>query len=126
MSTAIIDVCEKRSCQSATEEMSFMTGFVYPRMVYSYCFDPREYFRLVHDVLVDEESPTSSKSDPETDCDTQGVSRQQENAQGPRAAVPWTGPGERRRRKLPEIPKNKKRKLFTSRSDKNFYDPEKF
>lgn len=72
------------------------------------------FTRLVHDVFVDD-SPTSSKSDPETDCD-----RLQESAivsvddeRNPTRVSdtlcsPWKG--ERRRRKLPEIPKNKKRK----------------
>ncbi|XP_065171269.1 JNK-interacting protein 1-like [Atheta coriaria] len=83
-------------------------GHSFERTLHTTSKQAAPFYSLVHDVLVDEESPTSSKSDPETDCDTQGVSRQQENAQGPRAAVPWTGPGERRRRKLPEIPKNKK------------------
>lgn len=75
--------------------------------------------RLVHDVFVDEDSPTSSKSDPETDCD---IAMAPEAASGPVASAeeesrapsqasgtfptPWGG--ERRRRKLPEIPKNKK------------------
>lgn len=60
-----------------------------------------------------DDSPTSSKSDPETDCD-----RLQDSAivsvddKRNRTRVtdtfcsPWKG--ERRRRKLPEIPKNKK------------------
>lgn len=66
---------------------------------------------MVHDVVVDEESPTSSKSDPETDCDIGGETRlsskseKKESSRG--TPIPsWTG--ERRRRKLPEIPKNKK------------------
>lgn len=77
----------------------------------------------MHDVVVDEESPTSSKSDPETDCDTpadagphvnlnKGAESNIINAgQGPRNVIlnAWNGSGgERRRRKLPEIPKNKK------------------
>lgn len=71
--------------------------------------------RLVHDVCVDEDSPTSSRSDPETDCDTQKessiaiVSAENESDSThayDRLYFPWKG--ERRRRKLPEIPKNKK------------------
>lgn len=69
---------------------------------------------------MDEESPTSSKSDPETDCDTSAevgplVNNKSTdcNGQGPRNTIvnPWNGNGERRRRKLPEIPKNKKCKF---------------
>lgn len=77
-----------------------------------------DQYRLVHDVAVDEESPTSSKSDPETDCDTPAEAGPHVNikstesscGQGPRNVVlnVWNGNGERRRRKLPEIPKNKK------------------
>ncbi|XP_017776599.1 PREDICTED: JNK-interacting protein 1 [Nicrophorus vespilloides] len=75
------------------------------------------FYSLVHDVLVDEESPTSSKSDPDTDCDSpadlhptaRGRPEERNAIYGSRSSlVPWTGPGERRRRKLPEIPKNKK------------------
>lgn len=77
---------------------------------------PRPRFRLVHDVNVDEESPTSSKSDPDTDCDTPGESAGATGVLDERGvgyeirapATVWRGPGERRRRKLPEIPKNKK------------------
>lgn len=76
-------------------------------------------------MFVDEDSPTSSKSDPETDCDIALVpeaAAAAAAAPGPAAqsgeesrapsqasgsiAGPWGG--ERRRRKLPEIPKNKK------------------
>lgn len=83
------------------------------------------YYRLVPDILDEEESPTSSKSDPETDCDIAphshpgGCSALED---GPHiqsitpmhtgrgtTIIPWGGAGERRRRKLPEIPKNKKR-----------------
>lgn len=77
---------------------------------------------LVHDVNVDEESPTSSKSDPDTDCDILGegrspahaVSDEDRNAPpSTRGSLgPWIGPGERRRRKLPEIPKNRKCKYI--------------
>lgn len=63
----------------------------------------------MHDVFVDEDSPTSSRSDPETDCDivpeTAVVSVEEERLPS-RVSSPWGG--ERRRRKLPEIPKNKK------------------
>ncbi|KAJ8980084.1 hypothetical protein NQ317_017101 [Molorchus minor] len=73
--------------------------------------------RLVHDVLIDEDSPTSSKSDIETDCDINGdaadqgasssaVGKQSEPSSLGTPTPPWSG--ERRRRKLPEIPKNKK------------------
>lgn len=73
---------------------------------------------LVHDVAVDEDSPTSSKSDIETDCDINGDGMQQNDLPSlngntvkeptslGNSTPPWTG--ERRRRKLPEIPKNKK------------------
>lgn len=71
---------------------------------------------LVHDVLVDEDSPTSSKSDLETDCDinADGLGQGPSSMGGKKSEPtslgapipPWTG--ERRRRKLPEIPKNKK------------------
>nr|CAI5830546.1 unnamed protein product [Callosobruchus analis] len=88
---------------------------------------------LVHGV--DEDSPTSSKSDLETDCDTNAGAeaieeasaiRRQSEVEGqeitggagvgppswpPAAAA--TGSGERRRRKLPEIPKNKKSAVVT-------------
>lgn len=92
--------------------------------------------RLVPDILADEESPTSSKSDPDLDCDIPGPAQghgppvagtghgphdecdkrddhdpynQTYNATQIRGAsfIHWNGSGERRRRKLPEIPKNK-------------------
>lgn len=80
-------------------------------------------YRLVHDVFVDEDSPTSSKSDPETDCDIAmapevvasgtAAAADGEESRAPSQASETTFPalwagGERRRRKLPEIPKNKK------------------
>ncbi|GJQ79629.1 putative JNK-interacting protein [Trypoxylus dichotomus] len=84
---------------------------------------PAPFYSLVHDVNVDEESPTSSKSDPDTDCDILGEVRPSTHATiaedkiAPPAAraplAPWKGPGERRRRKLPEIPKNKKSTVVT-------------
>lgn len=73
----------------------------------------------MHDILADEDSPTSSKSDPDTDCDTPGESGHGggiddgdvvHHGRGS-GIIQWGGAGERRRRKLPEIPKNKKRKL---------------
>ncbi|KRT81731.1 SH3 domain-containing protein [Oryctes borbonicus] len=84
---------------------------------------PAPFYSLVHDVNVDEESPTSSKSDPDTDCDILGEGRPSAHAAivedkiAPPSAraplAPWKGPGERRRRKLPEIPKNKKSTVVT-------------
>ncbi|KAF2902608.1 hypothetical protein ILUMI_03586 [Ignelater luminosus] len=86
---------------------------------------PAPFYSLVHDVLIDEDSPTSSKSDVETDCDTPGedVSPAPVGAEAnplpttPRGTTttgPWGGAaGERRRRKLPEIPKNKKSAVVT-------------
>lgn len=72
----------------------------------------------MHDVFVDEDSPTSSKSDPETDCDigmeaasAAGVSAGEESRAPSQASGTFSTTacgGERRRRKLPEIPKNKK------------------
>ncbi|XP_063920630.1 JNK-interacting protein 1 [Zophobas morio] len=77
-----------------------------------------QFYSIVHDVVVDEESPTSSKSDPETDCDivreerlsVSSATEKKESSLGT-PIPPWTG--ERRRRKLPEIPKNKKSSLVT-------------
>lgn len=77
---------------------------------------------LVHDVFVDEDSPTSSRSDPETDCDNviesgpgdaKAAEDERHNSQAcGTVSSPWYG--ERRRRKLPEIPKNKKCKLVVA------------
>ncbi|XP_018570140.1 JNK-interacting protein 1 [Anoplophora glabripennis] len=75
------------------------------------------FYSLVHDVLVDEDSPTSSKSDLENDCDNNadGLSsmggKKSESSSLGAPTPPWTG--ERRRRKLPEIPKNKKSAVVT-------------
>ncbi|KAJ8966189.1 hypothetical protein NQ314_003693 [Rhamnusium bicolor] len=81
------------------------------------------FYSLVHDVLVDEDSPTSSKSDLETDCDIIGDATEQgapcssmggkksEPSSLGAPTPPWSG--ERRRRKLPEIPKNKKSAVVT-------------
>ncbi|KAG5889670.1 hypothetical protein JTB14_007810 [Gonioctena quinquepunctata] len=79
------------------------------------------FYSLVHDVLVDEDSPTSSKSDLETDCDIieDGLDQSGPSSLGGKKSdppslgnlSPWTG--ERRRRKLPEIPKNKKSSVVT-------------
>lgn len=95
------------------------------------------------DILADEESPTSSKSDPDIDCDiSEPGSTHFEAGHGPSQSgtahgasdscdngddifnqnfggsqirgasfIHWNGSGERRRRKLPEIPKNKKCKF---------------
>lgn len=86
---------------------------------------------LVHDVNVDEESPTSSKSDPDTDCDILGEGRPsahvaivEDKVVPPTARSsmpPWKGPGERRRRKLPEIPKNKKCKCNITHYMSKYY-----
>ncbi|CAH1170126.1 unnamed protein product [Phaedon cochleariae] len=80
------------------------------------------FYSLVHNVEVDEDSPTSSKSDLENDCDNNEDGP--ENQSGPSSlggtkpetpsltiATQWTG--ERRRRRLPEIPKNKKSAVVT-------------
>ncbi|XP_022907782.1 JNK-interacting protein 1 [Onthophagus taurus] len=86
---------------------------------------PVPFYSLVHDVNIEEESPTSSKSDPDTDCDI--VPDGKPKVSGPESEdnhgcqvqmsrvplAPWRGPGERRRRKLPEIPKNKKSAVVT-------------
>lgn len=77
----------------------------------------------MHDVFIDEDSPTSSKSESETDCDivmasevataaasgvvvSAGEESRAPSQQSGSFPTPWGG--ERRRRKLPEIPKNKK------------------
>lgn len=123
---------------------------------------PAPFYSLVHDVNIDEDSPTSSigSDGPEdqllNDCDNQkffSISDQNQKAttttittittttsnvaatcasddalllssdidrsmaissvaKGP-IGSPWTGPGERKRRKLPEIPKNKKPALVS-------------
>lgn len=67
---------------------------------------------LVHDVVLDEDSPTSSKSDIETYCDIPQdnltlVSTEKKDDLLYSPLPSWSG--EKRRRKLPEIPKNKKR-----------------
>ncbi|XP_074032441.1 JNK-interacting protein Aplip1 [Leptinotarsa decemlineata] len=79
------------------------------------------FYSLVHDVLVDEDSPTSSKSDLETDCDIIGDGLDQsgppslggKKSDPPSLSTPLPWAGERRRRKLPEIPKNKKSTVVT-------------
>ncbi|XP_018330703.1 JNK-interacting protein 1 [Agrilus planipennis] len=76
---------------------------------------PAPFYSLVHDVTVDEDSPTSSKSDGETDFDIQRETgsptllcpQEDISGQTTRGNCISIG-GERRRRKLPEIPKNKK------------------
>ncbi|CAH1970488.1 unnamed protein product [Acanthoscelides obtectus] len=96
------------------------------------------FYSLVHGVD-EEDSPTSSKSDLETDCDTNAAAaggpsgieapstiRRQSDGQDVTSGVgvgvgPPSWPqsaasgsnGERRRRKLPEIPKNKKSAVVT-------------
>uniref|UniRef100_A0A6P7GRF9 JNK-interacting protein 1-like n=1 Tax=Diabrotica virgifera virgifera TaxID=50390 RepID=A0A6P7GRF9_DIAVI len=83
------------------------------------------FYSLVHDVAVDEDSPTSSKSDLDNYCDINGDGLDSNTSEplsfgskkdsaitvGASTSIPWSG--ERRRRKLPEIPKNKKSAVVT-------------
>lgn len=69
------------------------------------------FYSLVH---VDEDSPTSSKSDSDNGCDKNeagpgSLSKIHSNKPPEQSGANFSwAPGERRRRKLPEIPKNKK------------------
>ncbi|CAH0545903.1 unnamed protein product [Brassicogethes aeneus] len=92
-----------------TEFEEFRTSF---EKLPSHTTNSAPFYSLVHDVLVDEESPTSSKSDDNTDCDIPGNVPDPPEVPESSRFPPYSG-GERRRRRLPEIPKNKKSAVAT-------------